>query len=64
MSIALSEDVRALVRGANFAHLATRKYTGQPFPTRENPAQRVVLVIEADKVRFVRLPFVHAPGRP
>jgi hypothetical protein len=30
---------------------------------RENPAQRVVLVIEADKVRFVRLPFVHAPGR-
>ena len=140
MSIALSEDVRALVRGANFAHLATlmtdgspqnapvwvdldgdrilvctgegslkarntrrdarvaisivahdnpyveaqirgrvverrpdadftvmdrvsRKYTGQPFPMRENPAQRVVLVIEADKVRFVRLPFVHAPGR-
>ena len=141
MSIALSEDVRTLVRGANFAHLATlmadgspqnapvwvdldgdrilvctgeaslkarntrrdarvaisivahdnpyveaqirgrvverrpdadftvmdrvsRKYTGQPFPMRENPGQRVVLVIEADKVRFVHLPFVHAPGRP
>ena len=140
MSIALSEDVKALVGGANFAHLATlmadgspqnapvwvdldgdrilvctgegslkarntrrdprvaisivaydnpyveaqirgrvvehrpdadftvtdrvsRKYTGKPFPMRENPAQRVVLVIEADKVRFVRLPFVHAPGR-
>jgi PPOX class probable F420-dependent enzyme len=140
MSMALSDDVKALVRGANFAHLATllpdgspqnapvwvdldgerivvctgegslkarntrrdprvalsivafdnpyveaqirgrvverrpdadfavmdrvsRKYTGKPFPARDNPAQRVVLVIEADRVRFVRLPFVHAPGR-
>jgi PPOX class probable F420-dependent enzyme len=140
MSVALSDDVKALVRGANFAHLATllpdgspqnapvwvdldgerivvgtgegslkarntrrdprvalsivafdnpyveaqirgrvverrpdadfavmdrvsRKYTGKPFPARDNPAQRVVLVIEADRVRFVRLPFVHAPGR-
>lgn len=141
MSMALSDDVKALIRGANFAHLATllpdgspqnapvwvdldgdrivvctgegslkarntrrdprvavsivafdnpyveaqirgrvverrpdadfalidrvsRKYTGKPFPARENPAQRVALVIEADKVRFVRLPFVHAPTRP
>ena len=141
MSLALSDDVKTLVRGANFAHLATllpdgspqnapvwvdldgdrilvctgegslkarntrrdprvaisivahdnpyvetqirgrvverrpdvdlavmdrvsRKYTGKPFPMRDNPAQRVVLVIEADKARFVRLPFVHAPGRP
>jgi PPOX class probable F420-dependent enzyme len=140
MSITLSDDVKALVRGANFAHLATllpdgspqnapvwvdlegdrllvctgegslkarntrrdprvavsivafdnpyvetqirgrvverrpdadfkvmdrvsHKYTGKPFPMRDNPAQRLVLVIEADKVRFVRLPFVHAPGR-
>jgi len=140
MSMALSDDVKALVRGANFAHLATllpdgspqnapvwvdldgerivvctgegslkarntrrdprvalsivafdnpyveaqirgrvverrpdadfavmdrvsRKYTGKPFPARDNPAQRVMLVIEADRVRFVRLPFVHAPGR-
>ena len=138
--MALSEDVKALVRGANFAHLATlmpdgspqnapvwvdlegdrilvctgegslkarntrrdervalsivaydnpyvetqirgrvverrpdadfvlmdrvsRKYTGKPFPMRDNPTQRVVLVIEADRARFVRLPFVHAPGR-
>jgi len=136
----LSEDVKALVRGANFAHLATlmpdgspqnapvwidldgdrilvctgegslkarntrrdarvalsivafdnpyveaqirgrvverrpdadfktmdrvsHRYTGKPFPMRDNPAQRVVLVVEADRVRFARLPFVHAPAR-
>jgi PPOX class probable F420-dependent enzyme len=41
----------------------SRKYTGKLFPMRDNPAQRVVLVIEADRVRFVRLPFVHPPGR-
>jgi PPOX class probable F420-dependent enzyme len=141
MAVALSDDVKSLVRGANFAHLATlmpdgspqnapvwvdldgdrilictgegslkarntkrdprvaisivaydnpyveaqirgrvverrpdadfavmdpvsRKYTGKPFPMRDNPAQRLVLVIEADRVRFTRLPFVHAPGRP
>jgi PPOX class probable F420-dependent enzyme len=141
MGIALSDDVKALVRDANFAHLATlmpdgspqnapvwadldgdriligtgegslkarntrrdprvalsivaydnpyveaqlrgrvverrpdadfavmdrvsRKYTGRPFPMRENPAQRVVLVIEVERVRFTRLPFQHAPGRP
>ena len=140
MGIALSDDVKALVRGANFAHLATlmsdgspqnapvwvdlegdrilvctgegslkarntkrdprvavsivaydnpyveaqirgrvverrsdsdfkvmdpvsRKYTGKPFPMRDNPAQRLVLVIEVDRVRFARLPFVHAPTR-
>jgi PPOX class probable F420-dependent enzyme len=141
MAVALSDDVKALVGGANFAHLATlmpdgspqnapvwmdldgdrilvctgegslkarntkrdprvaisivaydnpyveaqirgrvverrpdadfavmdpvsRKYTGKPFPMRDNPAQRLVLVIEVDRVRFTRLPFVHAPGRP
>ena len=140
MGIALSDDVKALVRGANFAHLATlmsdgspqnapvwvdlegdrilvgtgegslkarntkrdprvaisivaydnpyveaqirgrvverrpdadfaemdpvsRKYTGKPFPMRDNPAQRLALVIEVDRVRFTRLPFVHAPTR-
>ena len=140
MSLALSDDVKALVRGANFAHLATlmpdgspqnapvwvdldgdrilvctgegslkarntrrdsrvavsivaydnpyveaqirgrvverrpdadftvmdrvsRKYTGKPFPMRDNPAQRLVLIIEVDRVRFTRIPFVHAPGR-
>jgi hypothetical protein len=65
--------VEAQIRGrvverrpdADFAVMdrVSRKYTGKPFPARDNPAQRVVLVIEADRVRFVRLPFVHAPGR-
>jgi PPOX class probable F420-dependent enzyme len=139
MSVPLSEDVKALIRGANFAHLATllpdgspqaapvwvdlegeriliatgegslkarntkrdprvalslvafdnpyveaqlrgrvverwtdadfaiidrisRKYTGKQFPMRDNPAQRVVLVIEVERVRFVRLPFSHMPA--
>jgi len=139
MGIALSEDVRGLVRGANFAHLSTlmpdgspqvapvwvdlegdrilvatgegslkakntkrdarvglsivafdnpyveaqlrgrvaerwkdaefkvmdrisRKYTGKAFPMRDNPAQRVVLVIEVERARFTRLPFSHTPA--
>jgi PPOX class probable F420-dependent enzyme len=137
--IALSDDVKALVRGANFAHLATlmpdgspqvapvwvdlegdrilvctgenslkarntrrdsrvgmsivafdnpyveaqlrgrvaerwkdedfkimdrvsRKYTGKEFPMRQNPAERIVLVIEVERQRFTRLPFTHSPA--
>ena len=37
-----------------------QKYTGKPFPWRNPDA--VTLVIEADRVKFARLPFVHAPG--
>jgi PPOX class probable F420-dependent enzyme len=139
MSAPLSEDVKALIRGANFAHLATllpdgspqvapvwvdlegerilvgtgegslkarntrrdarvglsvvayddpyreaqlrgrvverwkdadfrimdrisRKYTGKAFPMRDNPAQRVVLVIEVERARFAKLPFEHTPA--
>jgi len=139
MGIPLSDDVKALVRGANFAHLATlmpdgspqaapvwvdlegdrilvgtgegslkakntkrdarvalslvaydnpyveaqlrgrvaerwtdadfrimdrisRKYTGKEFPMRDNPGQRVVLVIEIERARFARLPFTHTPA--
>jgi PPOX class probable F420-dependent enzyme len=139
MSSPLSDDVKALIRGANFAHLATimadgspqaapvwvdlegdrvlvatgegslkarntkrdgrvaisvvaydnpyveaqlrgrvaerwkdsdfkimdrisRKYTGKEFPMRDNPDQRVVLVIEIERARFARLPFTHAPA--
>jgi PPOX class probable F420-dependent enzyme len=40
----------------------SRKYTSQPFPFRDNPAQRVVLVIAVDRARFAALPFVHAPA--
>ena len=137
MSLSLSDDVKALVRGANFAHLATlmpdgspqnapvwvdldgerilvctgegslkarntrrdprvalsivdfhdpyeevqlrgrvverrpdpdlaimdpvsHKYTGKPFPMRGGEG-RVALVIEVDKARYTKLPFVHTP---
>src|SRR2546422_4595034 len=40
----------------------SRKYTGKPFPFRDNPAQRVVLVIEIVRARYAALPFVHAPA--
>ena len=50
---------------ADFAVMdrVSRKYTGKPFPMRDNPAERLVLVIEVDRARFMRLPFVHAPER-
>lgn len=37
------------------------KYIGAPYPVRD-PDGRVLLVIEADKVRYVTLPFKHTPG--
>jgi len=40
----------------------SRKYTGKPFPFRDNPAQRVVLAIEVARARHAVLPFVHAPA--
>ena len=40
----------------------SRKYTGKPFPWRDNPAQRVVLAIEVERARYTMLPFVHAPA--
>jgi len=39
----------------------SHKYTGKPFPMR-NPEGRVVLVIEAEKARYHKLPFKHTPG--
>jgi PPOX class probable F420-dependent enzyme len=41
----------------------SRKYTGQEFPMRSNPEQRVVLVIEIERARFTRLPFKHTPPK-
>jgi PPOX class probable F420-dependent enzyme len=41
----------------------SHKYTGRPFPFR-NPEGRVVLVVEIDKARYVKLPFTHTPGQP
>ncbi len=40
----------------------SHKYTGKPFPFRDNPVQRVVLVIEVERARYAVLPFVHAPA--
>jgi PPOX class probable F420-dependent enzyme len=40
----------------------SHKYTGTPFPFRDRPAQRVVLVIAVERARFTTLPFVHAPA--
>jgi PPOX class probable F420-dependent enzyme len=40
----------------------SHKYTGKPFPFRDNPSQRVVLVIAVERLRFAALPFVHAPA--
>ena len=40
----------------------SHKYTGKPFPFRDKPAERVVLVIAVERARFTALPFVHAPA--
>jgi PPOX class probable F420-dependent enzyme len=40
----------------------SRKYTGKPFPFRDKPAERVVLVIAVERARYLSLPFVHAPA--
>ena len=40
----------------------SRKYTGKPFPFRDKPAERVVLVIVVDRARYLTLPFTHAPA--
>jgi PPOX class probable F420-dependent enzyme len=36
------------------------KYIGKPFPMRNYP-DRIALIIEADKVRYMKLPFEHTP---
>jgi PPOX class probable F420-dependent enzyme len=38
------------------------KYTGAPFPFR-NPEGRVLLVVEIDRARYVKLPFRHTPAQ-
>jgi len=52
---------RRLDEGCTLMDPISVKYTGAPFPLRD-PAGRVVLVIEADRVRYVTLPFQHTPG--
>ncbi len=40
----------------------SRKYTGQAFPWRRDPANRVVLVIEPERARYVALALTHDPA--
>ncbi len=40
----------------------SRKYTGKDFPWRQDPANRVVLVIEPEHARYAALPLTHAPA--
>ena len=37
----------------------SRKYIRKEFPIRDNADKRVVLVIEIERARFVKLPFTH-----
>ena len=40
----------------------SHKYTGKPFPMR-GPENRVALIIEVEKARYTKLPFVHTPPK-
>jgi PPOX class probable F420-dependent enzyme len=40
----------------------SRKYIRKEFPMRDNPDKRVVLVIEIERARFVKLSFTHTPA--
>jgi PPOX class probable F420-dependent enzyme len=44
------------------ADRVSQKYTRRPFPFRQNPAERVVLVIEVERARYAVLPFTHTPA--
>jgi PPOX class probable F420-dependent enzyme len=40
----------------------SHKYVGKPFPMR-GPEARVALIVEVDKVRYMKLPFQHTPPK-
>ncbi|HEX3821303.1 MAG TPA: PPOX class F420-dependent oxidoreductase [Candidatus Sulfotelmatobacter sp.] len=40
----------------------SRKYTGQPFPMRDQKTQ-VALVIDVEKEHYLKLPFAHTPPK-
>lgn len=40
----------------------SRKYIRKEFPMRDSPDKRVVLVIEIERARFVKLPLTHTPA--
>jgi PPOX class probable F420-dependent enzyme len=47
---------------SEFLDTISHKYIGKPYPERDL-AGVVVLVIEADKVRYEKLPFEHTPPK-
>ena len=46
----------------NVIDRVSHKFTGKPFPFRDKPAERLVLVIAVERARYLVLPFVHAPA--
>ncbi len=40
----------------------SHKYTGKPFPMRSSEG-RVALIIEVEKARYTKLPFLHTPPK-
>jgi PPOX class probable F420-dependent enzyme len=49
-------------RDFKYVDAISRKYTGKAFPFR-SPEGRIAIVIEADKVRYTKLPFQHTPPK-
>jgi PPOX class probable F420-dependent enzyme len=49
-------------RDLNVIDRLARKYTGKPFPFRDKPAERLVLVIAIERARYLELPFAHTPA--
>jgi PPOX class probable F420-dependent enzyme len=49
-------------RDLNVLDRLAHKYTGKPFPFRDKPEERLVLVIAAERARYIELPFIHAPS--
>jgi PPOX class probable F420-dependent enzyme len=39
----------------------SHKYIGAPFPTRDDPANRIAIVITVTQCRYAKLPFSHTP---
>lgn len=42
----------------------SNKYIGAPFPMRDNPENRVALVVTVTQSRYASLPFEHTPPDP
>jgi PPOX class probable F420-dependent enzyme len=49
-------------RDLNVIDRLAHKYTGKPFPFRDKPEERLVLLIAPERARYIELPFIHAPS--